>query len=170
MSKGLKLKSPNFVWDLTWPREGLWMVKISKISLQLNSIFIKFWKSTIFFIKFAKLFLLLFHNVYNEKMFTIEKEDGLQVPLKPSIFILFLSICLNPNAKMAKRIRPKFLWDLKWQQERFKEFALKNYDYSKSTKNWLTCGILFLLFDYLRIENGADKIYNHRWARPALGA
>ena len=38
------------------PREGLWMVKILKISLQQNLIFIQFWKSTIFFYKIRELF------------------------------------------------------------------------------------------------------------------
>ena len=35
-SKRLNRSGPNFVWDLTWsrgPREGLWIIKISKICL-----------------------------------------------------------------------------------------------------------------------------------------
>ena len=42
------------------PRESFCMIKISKISLQQNSIFIKFWKSKIFFYQIRKLFLLLY--------------------------------------------------------------------------------------------------------------
>ena len=52
-------------------REGLWMIKISKICLQQNSIFIRFWKSTKFCFKIRALFcLFLFYNVYKEKMFS----------------------------------------------------------------------------------------------------
>jgi len=41
------------------PIEGLWMIKISKISLQQNSTVIKFWKTT----KSANFFSFLFYNV-----------------------------------------------------------------------------------------------------------
>ena len=44
--KTVQLIGQNFVWDLTWLQGWLWMIKISKISLQQNSIYIKFWKST----------------------------------------------------------------------------------------------------------------------------
>ena len=60
------------------PREGLWMIKISKISLQQSSIFIKFKKST-------KFLLLFFWNVYKEKIIPIEIEDGRAVAWKPSL-------------------------------------------------------------------------------------
>ena len=61
-------------------------IKISKISLQQNSIFIKFWKSAKFVLKnLQTFFLILFYNVYKEKMFT--REDGREAPLKPSIHI-----------------------------------------------------------------------------------
>ena len=47
--------------------ESLWMIKNLKISLQQNSIFVKFWKSP----KSDRFFL--FYNVYKENMYTIEK-------------------------------------------------------------------------------------------------
>ena len=56
--------SPFFAWRFVrWkpygggthdPWEGLWMIKILKISLQLNWIFIIFWKSTNLFLLFYK--------------------------------------------------------------------------------------------------------------------
>ena len=60
------------------PGEGLWMIKISKISLQWNLIVIHFLKSWKLFDKFHKLIVLfLFYNVHKENIFTIEIEDGL---------------------------------------------------------------------------------------------
>ena len=50
-------------------REGLWIFKMSKISLQQNSIFIKLWKFTSFFFKNLRFFSVF---TYKEKMFTIE--------------------------------------------------------------------------------------------------
>ena len=53
------------------PREGLWMIKISKICLQQNSISIN--KKNEIFYKIRKLFfLVLYYNEYKEKMFPIE--------------------------------------------------------------------------------------------------
>ena len=54
------------------------MVKISKISLQQNSIVIKFLTSTKLFYKIREI-LFDFVYIYKEKMFKIE------VPCKPSI-------------------------------------------------------------------------------------
>ena len=55
----------------TWhdPRYGLWMIKMSKISLHQNSIFMKLWKSRN---KLFKLFLLLSYILNKEKMLTME--------------------------------------------------------------------------------------------------
>jgi len=56
------------------PREGLWIIKILKISPQQNSILIKFWKSTTFFYKIWKLLFCYYFTMYihTDKMFTIE--------------------------------------------------------------------------------------------------
>ena len=59
--------------------EGLWMIKISKISLQQNSILIKFWKSTKFFV-----FCFVLQCTLRAKMFPIEIEDGREAAWKPS--------------------------------------------------------------------------------------
>ena len=63
------------------PKESLWMIKISKISLQLNWNFIKFWKYTIFFIKSANFFTMY---TIKEKMFTIVIENGCEASWKHS--------------------------------------------------------------------------------------
>ena len=56
------------------------MIKIKKIWFKKFFIFVKFFKilkiREFIFIKSGKLFSFLFFNVYNEKMFTIEIEDG----------------------------------------------------------------------------------------------
>ena len=54
------------------PREGLWMIEFSKISLHQNSIFEQF-ENPRFFFKSANFF---FYNVHKENMFTMEMEDG----------------------------------------------------------------------------------------------
>ena len=55
--------------------------KISKISIQQNSIFLNFENPRIFLCKIPELYLLLFYNVYKKiKMFTIELKDGLEAP------------------------------------------------------------------------------------------
>ena len=47
--------------------------------------FLKIWKSmNVFFIKSPIFCLFLFHNVNEEKMFTIEIEDWRKAPYKPS--------------------------------------------------------------------------------------
>ena len=51
-----------------------------KIRFLLN--FWKFWKSTIFLLKSANFFFVLFYDVHKENMFTIEIEDGCEAPLK----------------------------------------------------------------------------------------
>jgi len=59
-------------------RKGLWTIKISKICHQQNSIFINFENpAKNVFIRFC---LFLFYNVFKEKMFTIEIEDGCEAP------------------------------------------------------------------------------------------
>jgi len=52
-----------------------------KIRSSLN--FLKFWKSTNFFVKIRELFL--FYDVHKENMFTINLEDGREAPSKVSI-------------------------------------------------------------------------------------
>ena len=51
------------------------MIKISKISLQQNLIFIKL-KKTGIILSNPRTFLFLFSNVHKEKMFTMELEDA----------------------------------------------------------------------------------------------
>ena len=58
-------------WTLHDPKEGSWMIKISKLSLQKNSIVGKFWKFTIFFI-LSLTFLVLYLKCIQKKMFTID--------------------------------------------------------------------------------------------------
>ena len=60
------------------PRVGLWIIKISKINLQQNSMFIKFWKSTIFFIKVFCLFL--YYNLYQRENIQLKKKIGAKRP------------------------------------------------------------------------------------------
>ena len=58
------------------------MIKISKISLQQNSILLNF-ENPRHFYNIRKLFwFFLFYNVYKEKMFTIEIEDGPNIRYK----------------------------------------------------------------------------------------
>ena len=47
------------------PREGLRMIQISKVSLQQNSVYIKFWKYTKIFIKSANFFCFSFTTFTN---------------------------------------------------------------------------------------------------------
>ena len=81
------------------PREGLWKIKISKISLQQNSTF--------------------FYNVFKEKMFKIEIEDGREAPLKPSIFknsthtVYFHSKARGKPKNQIKSNRKKYLRNLR---------------------------------------------------------
>ena len=49
-----------------------------KIRFSLN--FWKFWKSTHFLLKSANFFFVLFYDVHEENMFTIEIEDGREAP------------------------------------------------------------------------------------------
>ena len=50
---------PNFLWDLTDHREGLQMIKISKICFKQNLIFINFENPRNFFYRIRELFLFL---------------------------------------------------------------------------------------------------------------
>ena len=61
-----------YVGSGTSAGKDLWIIKISKISLKQNSIFIKFWKSMKIFIKYANFFI----SIYKERMFIIKVEDG----------------------------------------------------------------------------------------------
>ena len=82
------------------PREGLWMIKFSKICLHQNSIFENLKNPRKFFYKIREIFfcsrrtLMLFvikenpHVFYfEEKMFTNEIKDGHEAPKKPSFCI-----------------------------------------------------------------------------------
>ena len=60
------------------------ILKFLPLTLE-NSIFENLENPQIFFVKFAN-FLSLFYNVYKDNMFTIEKEDGREAHLKPSIY------------------------------------------------------------------------------------
>ena len=53
------------------PREGLWMIKISKISLQQNSIFIKF-ENPQFFYKIRQLFGGFCFTTFSDNQKTLE--------------------------------------------------------------------------------------------------
>ena len=64
-------------------REGLWMIKISKLCLNQNLIFIKFLnilKIHEIFWWNPKTFFVLFYNVHKENMFTIIIENGREAP------------------------------------------------------------------------------------------
>ena len=77
------------------------MIKISKICLQQNSIFIKFENYQFFFYKILELFLVLFYNV--------EKRN---VYIHFAWVSVCLFVCLYPiNVKIAE-IGTTFLWDL----------------------------------------------------------
>ena len=72
------------------PREGLWMIKISNICLHQNSIFIKFlkiFKIHEIFCENPRIVFVFLYDVHKENMFTINLEDGSEVPYKASIYI-----------------------------------------------------------------------------------
>ena len=89
----------------------------NKIRLSLN-----FENTRIFFINPLTL-LLLFYNVYKEKMFTIQIEDGREAPRKPSLYMYFaclsgcLSVCVQKTSKLLKRVGSNFVWDLTWPRQ-----------------------------------------------------
>ena len=59
------------------------MIKISKICLQQNTIFIKnlkLFKSTAFLFEIREFFFILFYNLHKENTFTTEIEDGREAP------------------------------------------------------------------------------------------
>ena len=58
------------------PREGLWMMKISKICLQQ----LWFQKNPRYLTRKAQTIMFFFCNIYKEKMFTIEIEYGCEAP------------------------------------------------------------------------------------------
>ena len=60
------------------------MIKITKCASQQNLIFIKLKKQRIFFYNFREFFVVWVYNVYKEKTFTSEIEDGHEAPWKPS--------------------------------------------------------------------------------------
>ena len=85
-SKRLNRSGPNFLWDI-YPREVLWMIKISNICLHQNSIFIKFLKILKIheiFCENPRIIFVLFFDVHKENMFTINLEDGREAPSKAS--------------------------------------------------------------------------------------
>ena len=84
---------PNLVW------KGLWMIKISKVSLLWNSIIIKFWNPINIFIKSTNFFFTLVYNV------NIQREN----------------VCIQQTSKLLKRSGPNFVWDLTWPQGRYME-------------------------------------------------
>ena len=68
--KGLNRSGPNFLCELTWPREGLWVIEFFKNLLHQNSIF-KNLKIHDFFIKsadFLFLFVFLLHCNQRERV------------------------------------------------------------------------------------------------------
>ena len=80
------------------PRVGLWIIKISKINLQQNSMFIKFWKSTIFYKSFLFVFVLQF---ISKRKYSIKKEDWGKAPWKPSIhiFLWLWNVCMRDSVQ-----------------------------------------------------------------------
>ena len=63
------------------PREGLWVIKFSKICLHPNSIFLILKINEFFFIKSGKfLFVFVLHCYTKRTLFTMEMEDGRKVP------------------------------------------------------------------------------------------
>ena len=81
------------------PRKGLWMIKISKVSLLWNSIIIKFWNPINIFIKSTNFFFTLVYNV------NIQREN----------------VCIQQTSKLLKRSGPNFVWYLTWPQGRYME-------------------------------------------------
>ena len=67
------------------PREGLCMIKISKISLQQNSILIKVQRTRIFCSQNLRIFVCFCFTIQREN-FTIEIEDGREAHIKPSSY------------------------------------------------------------------------------------
>ena len=66
------------------------MLKISKICLHQNSIFIKFLKILKIhniFCENPRISFVLFYDVHKENMFTINLEDGREAPYKASLYI-----------------------------------------------------------------------------------
>ena len=84
------------------PKESLWMIKISKISLQLNWNFIKFWKYPIFFIKSANFFLLIYIVYKKKKKMGVLRPESLvnsyalfQLLYFLTLYKRLISVCLN---------------------------------------------------------------------------
>ena len=76
------------------PREDLWLIKISKICLHQNSIFINFekiQKSTIFFNEIRELFCFVLQYTQSEHVPNWNRRWA-QSSLKPSIYIICLSV------------------------------------------------------------------------------
>ena len=69
------------------------VMKILEMCLQKNLIFIKFLKSTNFFFN-PQTFFVLFPNLYNEKMFTIEFEDFAPI-LKPISVVIHIPVYIQ---------------------------------------------------------------------------
>ena len=68
-----------------YPREGLWIIKISNICLHQNSIvitFLKILKIREIFCENPRIIFVLFYDVHKENMFTINLEDRREAPSK----------------------------------------------------------------------------------------
>ena len=116
MSKRLNRLSPNFFWDLTCPQERF-MIKISKIGLKQNSIFIKFWKfTTFFFIKSANFFRFCFTMYTKRKCTKLKEKMGAKCPnrLVYTYYIYTMLFCLFVCIKRQNGWTDPdfFLWDL----------------------------------------------------------
>ena len=90
-------------------REGLWMIKISNICFNQNSISIKFFKILKIheiFLKIREIFcenpriiFILFYDVHKENTFTINLEDGREAPYKVSYLKLeHILLDYQPNS------------------------------------------------------------------------
>ena len=81
------------------------MIKISNICLHQKSIFIKFLKilkTHEIFCENPRIIFVLIYDVQKENMFTINLEDGREVPSNASLFKwLFLNFLISPfNLKL----------------------------------------------------------------------
>ena len=87
------------------------MIKISNICLHQNSIFIKFFKILKIheiFCENPRIILVLFYDVHNENMFTINLEDGREAPPKASFGKnIFISKLINIFNKFSYFLNSK---------------------------------------------------------------
>ena len=102
----LNRSGPKLARDSHDPRADLGMIKISKINLPQNSIFMKFWKSTKFLIKSTN-FCFCF-TMDTKRKCSIEIEDGREVPWKSSIYIYVACLSVQKSTKFFNKIRELF--------------------------------------------------------------